>query len=146
MTVHVPSFPTLLPEPPVELEAWQRNGVLRICLLGDLDRASAPSVSNGLAVTCLDGWRAVLVDAAAISSIDEAGLRVFVDADTRVEATGGLMAIARCTRVVRRMFSASGCEGLLGRERIAIAIAYSEDGREPEWSPFAPGLASARSA
>jgi anti-anti-sigma factor len=146
MTLHVPSFPSLLPEPPVDLEAWQRNGVLRLCVLGDLDRTSAPSVSNDLAVTCLDGWRAVLVDAASLSSIDDAGLDLFVDADRRVEASGGMIAIARCTRAVRRMFSLSGCERLLGRERIAIAIAYSEDGRESDWSPLAPGLASARSA
>ena len=87
-------------------------------------------MSNDLAVTCLDGWRAVLVDAASmLDRSTDAGLRLFVDADARVEAAGGLMAIARCTRAVRRMFSLSGHERLLGRERIAIALAYSEDGR-----------------
>ena len=46
----------------------------------------------------------------------------------------------RDDRVVQRR------EPLLGRERIAIALAYSLDGPEPTWSSFAPGLGNARSA
>jgi anti-anti-sigma factor len=130
MTLTVPSLPSslvTLPEASISLDPSQRNGVLRLRVSGDLDSASAPALARDLAVVWLDGWRAVLVDAGSMSIIDSAGLRLFVAADARV-------------------FSASGHERLLGRERIAIALAYSDDGPEPAWSPFAPGLNNARSA
>jgi anti-anti-sigma factor len=149
MTLTVPSLPSslvTLPEASISLDPSQRNGVLRLRVSGDLDSASAPALARDLAVVWLDGWRAVLVDAGSMSIIDSAGLRLFVAADARVEAAGGLMAIARSCASVRRVFSASGHERLLGRERIAIALAYSDDGPEPAWSPFAPGLNNARSA
>lgn len=146
MTLTIPSSFRTLPEASIDLQASQRNGVLRLGVFGDLDSASAPALSQALAVIWLDGWRAVLIDACSMSFMDSAGLRLFIATDARVEAAGGLMAVARSNRSVRRVFSLLGHERLLGRERIAVTLAYSEDGPEPAWSPFEPGLGNARSA
>lgn len=145
MTLTIDRSIRTLPEATVDLAASQRNGVLRLTVFGDLDSASAPALSRDLASIGLDGWRSVLVDACSMSFMDSAGLRLFIAADARVEAAGGLMAIARSRPPVRRVFSLLGHERLLGRERIAIALGYSEDGPEPAWSPFVPGLGNARS-
>jgi len=146
MTLTAPSSFRTQPAASVGLQASQRNGVLRLRVFGDLDSASAPDLAHDLALICLDGWRAVLVDAMSIPFMDSAGLRLLLAADARVDAAGGLLAIARSAPSVRRVFSLLGHERLLGRERIAIALAYSEDGPEPAWSSFAPGLGNARSA
>lgn len=146
MTLTIDPSIRTLPEATVHLAASQRNGVLRLRVFGELDSATAPALSRELALICLDGWRAVLIDACSMPFLDSAGLRLFIAANARVEAAGGLMAIARSDRSVRRVFSLLGHERLLGRERIAIALAYSEDGPEPAWSPFVPGLGNARSA
>jgi anti-sigma B factor antagonist len=146
MTVTIPAPLIDLTEASIGLDASQRNGVLRLRLFGDLDSASSPVLSRQLALICLDGWRAVLIDATSLTFLDSAGLRVFIATERRIEAAGGLLAIARSREPTRKVFALLGHERLLGRERIAIAIAYSEDGHELTWSPFGPGLGDARSA
>jgi anti-sigma B factor antagonist len=138
MSLTVPSSSHLVPDPAIHLDAWQRNRVLHLSVLGELDSSSTPALSGELATTQLEAWRAVLFDTSSLSFMDSAGLSVFVDADARVEAAGGLMAIARCPDPIRTLFSTLGHERLLGRERIAIAVAYSEDGDERTWVPCSP--------
>jgi anti-anti-sigma factor len=122
------------PITPLDLAAWQRNRVVRLSVVGELDRSSAGALSREFDALLHSDWRALLVDAMCLSFMDCSGLSVFLEADARAEASGGMLAIARCSDPVRRVFSLTGSDRLLGRERIAIAMAFAEGGEETAWA------------
>lgn len=115
---------------------WERNGVIRFDLEGELDRASSPSFGDELASVQSKGWRAILLDASNLSFMDTSGLHVLMDADAKADAGSAWVAIARCTPSVRKVFSLAGQARLLGRQRIAIAMAFAAEGWDDDWVPM----------
>jgi len=89
-------------------------------LVGELDVAAEPRLRARLRDLLEPGRptpvRHVVVDAAQLTFLDLAGLRVLVDADTALRRRGGSLVLRAPSRRVRRLLDLARAEGRLAVE------------------------------
>lgn len=81
--------------------------MVSVALVGELDLAAAPIAEAELREACANADLLVL-DLAAVTFMDCAGLRVLLAADERLRASGGRLAIVHAPLQVRRLFDLTG--------------------------------------
>ena len=102
---------TLAPEPTV-IAVATGDGLL-VRLSGALDAASLPAMRAALLGVRPAGCDDVIVDAGAVSAVDESTLAVLLAAGTWVVDTGGRLSFARMSETLRREVAQLGLERLL---------------------------------
>ncbi len=89
----------------------------RLVVRGELDAASAPRLRTHIRSALAAGITRVVVDLAAVSFIDAAGLGVLVGARRRLADAGGELEVVHASRPVRRVLEITGlgtsCAGAL---------------------------------
>ena len=86
-----------------------KDGVVRICLSGELDLATVPLFEAGLERAGGTGQRAVVLDLGELTFIDGAGLRAVLSAKSERHE----LALLDGSAPVRRLFELTGTEHLL---------------------------------
>lgn len=93
----------------------ERGGIdVTVAVIGELDAAVAPALTDALLAACSDGRRHVSVDATHLTFIDSAGLQSLVRVLRHVRRNGGAMTVLGATSSVRRVLDISGFATLSG--------------------------------
>lgn len=90
---------------PLEINTEQREGQVRVALVGELDIASAPQFEEGLARVEGDSPELLVLDLRGVDFIDSTGLRAVIGADERARSAGRRFVIIRGPAAVERVFS-----------------------------------------
>lgn len=100
-----------MPSAPFRIESSVAGGVRRLCVVGELDMATAPELARELDRAAA---AAVTVDLTGVTFIDACGLRVLIGAHARGNGDGrpGLWLVG-ASRPVRRLFDLAGTMGCL---------------------------------
>ncbi len=108
----------------------RRNGVDRLSLVGELDRANLPTFEHELeAVTHAGG--ALIIDLRELDSVDDDGVRALEETSLHAGEDGWWLFIVNSRSLVRDAFERAGVDMLLSDTDISEVLA-SGDG---EWSP-----------
>lgn len=91
----------------------QGESVLR--LTGELDHDSAPTLRTAFARCDDAGATRVLVDCSDLDFCDSTGINLLLDARTRAQARGGIIALVGMTPRVARVFEITGAATLFPR-------------------------------
>jgi anti-anti-sigma factor len=90
-----------------------RAGVVRVCVIGEVDLCTAPLLEEAL-VRELDAASDVLLDLSEVSFIDSSGLHAIVSAARTARANGGILAVdSPLPAQARRVIELTGLEELL---------------------------------
>ena len=95
--------------------ASEARGATRLVVRGELDAASAPRLRTQIRSALAAGITRVVVDLAAVSFIDAAGLGVIVGARRRLADAGGELEVVDASRPVRRVLEITGLGHLVHR-------------------------------
>lgn len=89
---------------------------------GELDLATSPQLTSAALGLAERGARDLVVDARTLTFCDSAGLTAFVRIASRLKESGGQLAIAGPTPIVRRVLDLSGLvEAVVVTETVAAA-------------------------
>lgn len=83
-------------------------GTRRLQVRGDVDMSSAGQLAASIDEQIDGGATTVVIDATGITFLDSTGLRVLVDAATRLESTSGTLLIDPMSSSVRRVLEMTG--------------------------------------
>lgn len=95
---------------PLNITAEDRDGRPLLAVAGDLDMATAPSLTSAAMAVVDSGARDVIIDVRELAFCDSSGLAAFVQIATRVAPEGGRLAIAGPQSIVRRILEVSGLD------------------------------------
>jgi anti-sigma B factor antagonist len=91
-----------------------RDGVVHtICLVGELDLATADAVDRELERVQATDAASIVVDLSGLTFMDSTGVRLLVSADARSQHDGARLALLRGSAAVQRVLQLSGVESLL---------------------------------
>jgi anti-anti-sigma factor len=97
----------------MNVEIAIEEGIAQVELRGRLDSSSAPAVELRLAELLSTGASKVLVNAASMTSISTAGIRVLLMFARKLAAVPGKLAVFALTPEVHEVLDISGCLDLL---------------------------------
>ena len=103
------------------LEVSGSNSLPRLTAAGEIDCTSAPQVRAVLDRLLDAAPREVVVDLAAVTFLDSAGLCALAAAHRRALAAGGRLRVLAATRAVIRPLQITGLWDLLGGQRVGSA-------------------------
>ena len=89
----------------LSINVSQNGTSLTYALNGRIDTTTAPQLAANLH---LDGARELVFDLAGIDYLSSAGLRVFLQAQTTMNQSGGAMRIVHCRPHIRKFFEIVG--------------------------------------
>ncbi len=89
----------------LEISTEEREGQVRVALVGELDIASAPKFEEGLAEAEGGSPELLVLDLRGVEFIDSTGLRAVIAADERARSAGRRFVIVRGPAAVERVFS-----------------------------------------
>lgn len=89
----------------LSINVSQNGTSLTYVLNGRIDTTTAPQLSANLH---LDGVQELVFDMAGIDYLSSAGLRVFLQAQTAMNKSGGTMRIVHCQPHIRKLFEIVG--------------------------------------
>jgi anti-anti-sigma factor len=89
------------------------EGRLVVRVIGELDLAAAPEVSEALSPRSIDGYEAVVVDLSGLDFIDSSGIRVFCRAAETAREHGVSFRLVEPSRNVARTLEIAGVAGWL---------------------------------
>ncbi|WP_027345091.1 STAS domain-containing protein [Hamadaea tsunoensis] len=93
---------------PLSTSATEAGAYGVLAVTGDLDLVTAPQLTRAAGELIAAGRRDVVIDASGLSFCDSSGITAFVAIATRLEDSGGRLAIAGATAIVRRILEISG--------------------------------------
>ncbi len=106
-----------------ETEIAGRAGVTMLRVVGELDIATGPRMSQALSGACSAGGDRLIVDVSGLSFMDASGLRLLVSVHHRCVEEGRGLVVRGASGIVRRVFEIAGLASLLegpgGRARRA---------------------------
>jgi len=92
----------------------ERDGdVHRVCLLGELDLATAESVELELLRVEATDARSIVVDLSGLTFMDSTGCRLVLTANARSLKDPGRLSLVRGSAAVQRVLELIGVDGLL---------------------------------
>ncbi len=94
---------------------WQEDRAI-VAVTGEVDLASAPRLSAALDEVTANLPRSVEVDLSTTSFFACRGLSVLMAAHERLAERGAVLVVRGVSRVVRRVFTATGLDGLLAHD------------------------------
>ena len=101
----------------------ERDEVLILGLIGDLDLASVPVVRSAAIEAAADGWSAIVVDLTEVAFIDSAGMGSLIGIRRRCRAAGGDCVLARTSDEVARQLAHADLDRLFPSfERVDEAV------------------------
>jgi anti-sigma B factor antagonist len=107
-----------------------------VTLSGDLDLATAPTLAAQLAELAEKEVRHVAMDLSALEFMDSSGLSLVMAEHQRVELLGGELIIFSPRPQVRRLFEATGLDGLFTVRPLSVHPEQLTPGARlvPPWS------------
>jgi anti-sigma B factor antagonist len=99
---------------PLVVTAEAAGNAVRVRLAGELDMSTAPELLTRILALAADGSPRVVVDLAALTFCDSAGLTVFVRGDRRCAEAGGWLRLTGAHGQVARVIDISGVGDALG--------------------------------
>jgi anti-anti-sigma factor len=84
------------------------DDVLVISLRGRLDTVTSPETETVIQAWITEGYRKIVLDAANLTYISSAGLRILIAAKKRLIPEGGDLRLAGMTPQVRSVFTIAG--------------------------------------
>lgn len=87
---------------------------LTMAVSGELDLATAPTLSGALDAVHADLFDRATLDCAALEFCDCAGLNTLIDAHHAITAAGGHLHLTHPGRTLRRLIHTTNCGWLLG--------------------------------
>jgi anti-sigma B factor antagonist len=84
-----------------------------IAVRGEIDLASAPSLSEAIAELIQRGYRDVALDLGAVEFMDSSGIKVLVEMRQRLQDAGGQLVIQAVSTPVRRVLAVTGLDRLI---------------------------------
>ena len=106
----------------LEVSTEDRNGLVHVVLVGELDLSSVPKVQEELRRVEAGSPTTVVLDLSKLSFLDSTGLRCIVTADERAREQGRRVVIVRGPDPVQRVFSITRLEERLEMVDDAAAI------------------------
>jgi anti-anti-sigma factor len=94
----------------LEVSTEDRNGLVHVALVGELDLSTVAKVQDELDRVEADSPRTVIVDLSKLTFLDSTGLRCIVTADERAREAGRRMVIVRGPDPVQRVFAITRLE------------------------------------
>jgi anti-anti-sigma factor len=117
--------------PPFSARIDLRNGVARIALEGELDMATAPSLSERLARLESDGVVGIMLDLRELTFADLSGLHAFLAARERSKANGHRFILVGASSSTRRLFELTSTEFLLDeQEAVSLLDRFTRSGAD----------------
>jgi anti-sigma B factor antagonist len=95
---------------PLTITPGDLDGHPMLAVAGDLDMATAPSLTSAAMNLIAAGARDVIIDVHELAFCDSSGLAAFVQISSRVGPEGGRLAIAGPQSIVRRILEISGLD------------------------------------
>jgi anti-anti-sigma factor len=94
----------------LEVTTEDRNGLVHVALVGELDLSTVAKVQDELRRVEADSPQTVVVDLSKLTFLDSTGLRCIVTADERAREEGRRMVIVRGPDPVQRVFAITRLE------------------------------------
>ena len=94
----------------LEVRTEDRNGLVHVALLGELDLSTVAKVQEELRPVEADSPPTVVVDLSKLTFLDSTGLRCIVTADERAREEGRRVVIVRGPDPVQRVFTITRLE------------------------------------
>ena len=126
------------PSPTLTASTETRERVTRLAINGELDYATAPTLSNLLTVAEERSGEAVILDLRDVTFLDCAALHVIQEAHQRAQRNGHILVLIGGRPTVRRVFVLTGLDHLFTDHDAAgvlQAFAASEAGAGPNQVP-----------
>jgi anti-sigma B factor antagonist len=131
------------PEPQFSVRLESRNGVASVALVGELDRETAPILSDQLTPLQGDGVVTIMLDVRELTFIGSAGFQAVLQASKRANADGHRLIIVGANPWTRRLFEITGTDYLLDDEGAAAALDRFTGGRSGRAVQADPAIANA---
>jgi anti-anti-sigma factor len=84
-----------------------------IAVRGEIDPASAPSLSEAIGELIQRGYRDVALDLGAVEFMDSTGIKVLVEMHQRLQDAGGQLVVQTASTPVRRVLAVTGLHWLM---------------------------------
>jgi anti-anti-sigma factor len=94
----------------LEVKTEDRNGLVHVALMGELDLSTVAKVQEELRKVEADAPPTVVVDLSKLTFLDSTGLRCIVTADERARDEGRRVVIVRGPDPVQRVFAITRLE------------------------------------
>src|SRR5918999_4101437 len=94
----------------LEVRTEDRNGLVHVALMGELDLSTVAKVQDELRRVEADSPATMVVDLSKLTFLDSTGLRCIVTADERAREAGRRIVIVRGPDPVQRVFSITRLE------------------------------------
>ena len=94
----------------LEVRTEDRNGLVHVALVGELDLSTVAKVQDELRRVEAESPSTVVVDLSKLTFLDSTGLRCIVTADERAREDGRRMVVVRGPESVQRVFSITRLE------------------------------------
>jgi anti-anti-sigma factor len=94
----------------LEVKTEDRNGLVHVALVGELDLSTVAKVQDELRRIEADSPATVVVDLSKLTFLDSTGLRCIVTADERAREEGRRMVVVRGPDPVQRVFAITRLE------------------------------------
>jgi anti-anti-sigma factor len=94
----------------LEVKTEDRNGLVHVALMGELDLSTVAKVQEELRRVEADSPATVVVDLSKLTFLDSTGLRCIVTADERAREEGRRMVVVRGPEPVQRVFAITRLE------------------------------------
>lgn len=94
----------------LQLSMYRHQGSTHLAVVGDLDQASAPTLTAAIEQVSRLPGEVVLLDLKGLTFCDCAGLGALLSAQHRLQADGRMLALHNPPRTVRRLFSITGLD------------------------------------
>ncbi|MEV4538065.1 STAS domain-containing protein [Asanoa sp. NPDC049518] len=99
---------------PLVVTTERADDLVRLRLAGELDMSTAPELLQRIIALAAQGTPRLVVDLAALTFCDSAGLTVFVRGDRRCAEAGGWLRLTGAYGHVARVIEISGVDDSLG--------------------------------
>ena len=106
----------------LEVKTEDRNGLVHVALMGELDLSTVAKVQEELRKVEADAPPTVVVDLSKLTFLDSTGLRCIVTADERARDEGRRVVIVRGPDPVQRVFAITRLEERLEMVDDAAAV------------------------
>jgi anti-anti-sigma factor len=106
----------------LDVETEDRNGLVHVALMGELDLSTVAKVQDELRRVEADEPPVVVLDLSRLTFLDSTGLRCLVTADERAREGGRRVVIVRGPEPVQRVFTITRLEERLEMVDDASAV------------------------
>jgi anti-sigma B factor antagonist len=104
-------------QPPFGARSQEKDGVATIALSGELDMATAPILSDSLALFEGNGVSTIVLDLHDLTFIDSTGLHAFLEARNRAMSNGHRLLLSGAGPAARRLIEITGTQFLLDEQK-----------------------------